>query len=107
MKVHGDEMVATSRYEHVRDEFCGDGGSALVFLILTRIWVTRNDGCDATGRGGSTCGYEDEKFHHVVVNVEATGLDDEDILVTNRLRNFDVDFAIGEALDISRDKRLV
>lgn len=107
MKVYGDEMVAASCDKHVRDQFSGDWSSALVLFVLTSIWIAGNNSGDAAGGGGATCRDKDEELHHVVVDIETAGLDDENILITDGLRNFDVDFSIGEALDISRDKGLV
>lgn len=46
----------------------------------------------------------DEQLHQVVVDGAASGLDDEDVLVTDRVANLDVGLPVGELcqLDLAR-----
>ena len=107
MEVHGDEVVATRCHQHIGDEFCGNGSPAFVLLVLSGVWVARDDCGYPTSGGGPTSGDEDEEFHKIIVDVEAARLYDEDVFVPNTLGDLDVDFAVGEALDVAWHKRLV
>ncbi len=79
MQVHCDDMIATSHGEHIRDEFCGNRSPRLVLLVHPRIRETGYDSSDASCRRAFTSGDEDEEFHEVVVDVAASGLNDEDV----------------------------
>ena len=94
MQVHGDDMVAAGDSEHVGDELGGDRRAALVLFIHTRVGIARDDGGDAAGSRALARGNEDEKLHEVVVDVATGRLEDKDVLVANRLGNFDVDLPI-------------
>ncbi len=94
MQVHGDDMVAAGDSEHVGDELGGDWRAALVLFIHTRVGIARDDGGDAAGSRALARGNEDEKLHEVVVDVATGRLEDKDVLVANRLGNFDVDLPI-------------
>lgn len=85
MKVHCDEVVASSGDKHVRDEFCCYRCATLVFFILARIRITGYDGSNAACRSSSTRRDENEEFHQVIIDVEATRLNDEDVLISDRL----------------------
>lgn len=91
-------MIAARDCQHVRNQFGRYGGAAFVLLVLPLIRETRNDCCDAARRGDLTSGDEDEKLHEVVVDIESTGLDDEDVFVSNGPPNLHVGFAVAEFL---------
>jgi hypothetical protein len=94
VQVHGDDVVAAGDGEHVGDELGGDGRTAHVLFVHARVGIARDDGGDAACRGALARGDEDEEFHEVVVDVATGGLEDKDVLVADRLENFDVDLPI-------------
>jgi hypothetical protein len=69
MEVHGDDMVAPGRLQHIGDELGRDGSSALVFLILARVGEVRDDSSDAASAGSLAGVDHDEKLHEPVVDV--------------------------------------
>ena len=84
MEVHGDDMVAPGRLQHIGNELGRYRSSALVFLILARIGEVRDDSSDAAGAGGLAGVDHDEKFHEPVVDVaRGSRLQDEHCM--NRL----------------------
>ena len=94
MQIHGDDVVAAGDGEHVGDELGGDGRPALVFFVHTGVRVARDDGGDAAGRSTLARGNENEKLHEVVVHVATGGLEDEDVLVADRLEDLHVNLPI-------------
>jgi len=105
MQIHCDNVVAARDNEHVSDEFSGDRSTGFLFLVHSRIWETRDDSCNPPGGRSSARGDKDEKLHEVIVDVSTSRLDDEDILISNRLANRDVNLSIGEVLDCARKQR--
>ncbi|KAI3488192.1 hypothetical protein L1887_47731 [Cichorium endivia] len=94
MKVHGDHVVAPGVFEHVGDEFGGDGCARLVLLVLSGVEEVRDDGGDALGRGGLAGVDHDEQLHERGVGRgggargrgrDARGVDDVDIVLAHRL----------------------
>ena len=71
--------------QHIGDELGGDGRAALVFFVHACVGVARDDGGNAAGGSALACGYEDKQLHQVVVDVATGRLEDEDVLVANRL----------------------
>ena len=94
VQVHGDDVVAAGDSEHVGDELGGDGRAALVLFVHAGVGVARDDGGDAAGGGAFARGDEDEELHEVVVHVAAGRLEDEDVLVADRLGDLHVDLPI-------------
>lgn len=79
VKVHRDDMVASSCLEHIGHELGRDGRSRLVFLVLASIWEVGNHGSDATCRRGLASVDHDQKLHESVVDIaRGGGLKDED-----------------------------
>lgn len=107
MQIHSDDMIASSDDEHVGDELGSDGRTRLVLFVHTCIWEARDDGGDPSCRGGLAGRDKDEELHEVVVDVVAARLDDEDILVSHRLGDLDVDLTVGELFDGDGDERNV
>lgn len=99
MEIHRDNVIAASNDEHVRDELGCDGRSRLVFLVYARVGEAGHDGGDAARGGGLARGDEDEELHEVVVDVAASGLEDEDVLLAHGLADLHARLAIGELLD--------
>jgi hypothetical protein len=94
VQIHGNDVVAAGDDKHVGDELGSDRCAALVLLIHTRIRIARDDGSDAAGGSTLARGDEDEELHEVIVDVATSGLDDEDVLVANRLGNLNIDLPI-------------
>lgn len=86
VQVHGNDMVASGRDQHVGNELGGYGRSALVLLVLSGIGKVGENGGDAAGAGGATGVDHDEELHQAVVDVvRGRGLQNEDVLVSDRL----------------------
>jgi hypothetical protein len=67
-----------------------DGGTRLVLLVLAGVREAGDDGSDALGGSGLARGNHDEELHEVVVDIRGRGrLEDEDVLVTDRLVDLD------------------
>ena len=98
VQIDEESAVGSGGGEQIGNELGADGDAGAVFAILARVPVIRNDGGDA----GSGCALEgvdhDEKFHEVLIDGIAGGLDDEDVDAADVLEKLEVDFAIGEAL---------
>lgn len=79
VQVHGDDMVAAGRLQHVGHEAGGDGSAGPVLLVLPRVGEVGDHGCYAPCGGGLAGGDYDEELHYVVVYVARRGgLEDED-----------------------------
>lgn len=89
MKIHGNDVVGTGNGQHVSDQLCGDRGTRLVLLILAGVGEARDDGSNAASRGSLAGVDHDEELHEVVVDLSASGLDNVNILVTDRLSDGD------------------
>jgi hypothetical protein len=78
MEIHRDDMVTPSSLQHIRNQLGRDRCSALVLLVLARIWEVRDDCSDASGAGGLAGVDHDEEFHEAVIDVTgSSGLKDE------------------------------
>lgn len=78
MKIHGDNVVAASRLEHVSHQLGGDRSTALVLLVLARIGEVRDDSCYAPGGGRLASVDHDKEFHESVVDIVGScGLQNE------------------------------
>lgn len=102
MQVHRDDMVAPGDDDHIRDELSGDGRTRLVFLVDACIRKTGYHRCNASGAGGLARRDEDEELHEVVVDVAATGLDDEHVLLAHGLADLHAGLAIRKLLHDAR-----
>ena len=79
VQVHGDDVVAPGRLQHVGHELGGDGSAGLVFFVLACVGEVGDDGRDAPGGGGLAGVDHDEEFHEAVVDIAGGGgLEDED-----------------------------
>ena len=79
VQVHGDDVVAAGRLQHVRDELGRDGRARLVLLVLARVREVGDDGGDAARRGRLAGVDHDEELHEAVVDfARGRGLEDED-----------------------------
>jgi len=96
VQVHGNDMIATGHGKHICDELGGNRRTRPLLLVLPCIRITRDNrrypacACGLAGRD------EDEKFHHVVVDVGRTGLENENVFVPHALADFHVDLAVGK-----------
>lgn len=98
MQIHSDDMIYTGDREEVGYQFGGDGTSVRLLLRLSRVdevWHYSSN----TLRGTSLArGDHDEHLQKTVVDLVASALDNEDILVPNRRFKADRDFAVAELL---------
>lgn len=79
VEVHGDDVVAAGGLQHVGDELGGDGGAALVLLVLARVGEVGDDGRDAPRRCRAAGVDHDQQLHQPVVDVaRRRRLQDED-----------------------------
>ena len=76
----------------------GERSASLVVrdVALSRVREQREDGGDALGRGGFAGRDGDEKLHQVVVDLAAAGLNDEDILASDRVHDLDASLSYSE-----------
>lgn len=65
-------------------------------VALSRVGEERKDGGDALGRSGFAGRDSDEKLHQVVVDLAAAGLDDEDVLSSDRVHDLDASLSDSE-----------
>jgi len=78
VQVHGDDMVAAGRLQHVGHEFGGDGRAGFVLFVLARVREVGDHGGDAPRGGGAAGVDDDQEFHEPVVDVAGGGaLEDE------------------------------
>ena len=79
VQVHGDDVVAAGRLQHVGDQLGRDGRARLVLLVLARVGEVGDDGRDAPRRGRLARRDDDQQLHDVVVDLAGRrGLQDED-----------------------------
>ena len=88
MQIHGDHMVASGGGKHVGHKLGGDGRSALILAVLSRIREVGQDHGDSPGTGGAAGVDHDQKLNHTVVDHARPDLaDDENVLVSNTFAN--------------------
>ena len=105
VQVDEESAVGAGGGEQIGDELGADGDAGTVLAILSRVSVIGNDGGDAGGGGALECVDHDKKLHQVLVDGIAGGLDDEDVDAADVLEQLEVDFAIGEALQLDLTDR--
>jgi hypothetical protein len=76
----------------------GERSASLVVrnVALSRVREEGEDGGDALGRGGFACRDGDEQLHQVVIDLAAAGLDDEDVLSSDRVHDLDASLSDRE-----------
>jgi hypothetical protein len=76
----------------------GERSASLVVrnVALSRVGEEREDSSDALGRGSFAGRDGDEKLHQVVVDLAAAGLDDEDVLPSDRVHDLDASLTYSE-----------
>jgi len=103
VKVHGEDAVGAHRLDELGHDRSGDGNAGVDLTILAGVRKHGNDGGDTAGRGSAECVNHEEQLHQGGVDVEVLsavgGLDDEDVIATDVLADFDVDFSVVEAGD--------
>ncbi|KAG5459196.1 MAG: hypothetical protein BJ554DRAFT_428, partial [Olpidium bornovanus] len=85
VQVHRDDMIGTGNGEHVGDELSGYRSAGLVLLVLPRVREAGYNRGYAASRGGFAGVDHDQELHQVVVNLPASGLHYEHVLVSNGL----------------------
>ena len=98
VEIDADDAVGPGAFEEAGDEFCGDGGSAGVLLVLTGVSKIGDDGGDAGGAGTAEGVDPDEQLHEVGVDGMTGGLDDVTVAAADVFLDADDEFAIGEPL---------
>lgn len=93
VEVHGDDVVAAGRLQHVGDELGRDGRAALVLLVLPRVGEVGDHGRDAPRRGRAAGVDHDEQLHKSVIDVAW------------RRRLQDEDWKRGEAITLAQDAK--
>lgn len=83
----------------VCDQFSSDWFSGPGLPVLTSVAVVRQDDVYGSGTGPADSVDHDQKFHKVVVDRRAGGLDQEDVLATDRIVDVDLNFTVAEAND--------
>lgn len=79
VQIHGDDMVAAGRLQHVCHQFRSDGSTRLVLLVLAGVGEVGDDGGNAAGRGGLAGVDHDQQLHQAVIDVaRSSRLQDED-----------------------------
>ena len=105
VEVDEEGTIGAGGGEQISNEFGADGDARAIFSILASVSVIRNDNGDA----GSGCTFQgvddDEELDEVLVNGVAGGLYDEDVDTTDIFEQLEVDFAIGEALQLGFTNR--
>jgi hypothetical protein len=78
MQVHRDDMITSSRLQHIRNKFRRDRSPRFVLFVLARIREVRDHSRDAA-RGSRFASIDhDEKLHEPVIDVaRGGGLEDE------------------------------
>ena len=78
VQVHGDDVVAARRLQHVGHQLRRDRSPGLVLLVLAGVGEVGDDGGDASRRGRLAGVDHDEELHQAVVDVaRGGGLEDE------------------------------
>jgi hypothetical protein len=77
-------MITARSLYHVGDEFGCYRGPGFIFLVLSSVRETRNDGSNPSSGSSPTGINHDEKFHQIVVNAVGPRLHDEHVLIPNR-----------------------
>ena len=95
MQVHSDDMVAASRLQHVSHKLSSDGCTRLVLLVLASVGEVGNHGGDSASAGSLACVDHDEQFHQVVIDLATAGLDNENVLISNRLTDGNGGLLVG------------
>ena len=100
VQVHGQHPVSAGGSDQVGDKLGGDGVTALGFTVLTGIAKVRDHGGHAAGRGPAHGIDHDQKLHQVVIHMVAGGLNDENILASDRLGHGDGTLAVCKLGDV-------
>ena len=96
VEIDREDAIGAGSFEHAGDQFCGDGHAGTVFAVLAGVAVIRQHGGNAFGAGALEGVEQQEKFHEVLVNGGAGGLDDEDVSATDVFLDLEVGFAVGK-----------
>jgi len=73
MQIHGDDVIAARRLQHVGHQLGRDRRARLVLLVLPRVREVGDHGRDASRRGRLACVDHDQEFHEPVVDVAGRG----------------------------------
>src|SRR5699024_11137427 len=96
VQVHGEDAVGSGLGDEVGDELGGDGVAAFGLAVLPGIAKVRDNGGDASGAGAAHGVDHDQKFHQVVVDGLAGGLDYENIRASDGFPETEGYLAVGK-----------
>lgn len=99
VQVHGENSVRAGARQNIGNEFCRDGISGTGFSVLPRIAEVGNDRRDPARRRAARGVDHDQKFHQVVVDGRARGLDEEHVLSPDRFAKVHGDLSVAERAD--------
>ncbi|MOA08907.1 hypothetical protein D3C78_1287070 [compost metagenome] len=100
MQVHRQDAVDASHLQHVGHDLGRDRDARRTrAAVLAGIAEIGNRGGDAASGSAAQCINHDHDFHQVVIGGSTGGLQDEDVLATHVLVDFDHHFAVREATD--------
>ncbi len=97
MQVQCQRPARTRGFQQVRHELRGDGNSWLVFAVLPRIAVIRQNCSNAPGRRALERVDHQQQFHQVAVHGSMARLHDKHIGTANIFQNLEINFAVAEA----------
>jgi len=72
MQVHGDNMVASSHDNHIRNQLGRDWSTGFVLFVHPGIRKTGDDGSNSASRGSFACGDQNKELHKIVVHIAAS-----------------------------------
>lgn len=105
MEIDCNDMVTPCNNQHVRNQLCRDGRTRFFFLVHTSVGETRNNSSDPACWCRFACGDQNKKFHEIVVDVAAAGLNDENVFISDRFGYFYAGFTVGKFLDGDGNER--
>ena len=99
VQIHGEHSIYPGGGQKIRNQFCRDRHSGLIFSILPGVTEKWNDCRDAHRARSAGRIDHDQKLHEVLIRRRARGLDDEDVPTPDILVNLYKCLAIRERRD--------
>ena len=105
VQVHRKNSVRACGSDYIRDEFCGDGISCLGFSVLTSVTEIRHNRRYSSGGSPPERVDHYEKFHEVLVDRSAGGLNYEYVPASYRFSEMYARFTIRKMSDFNVAQR--
>ncbi len=105
MEIHGQYPVGTGYGDQIGNQLGGNRGPWAGLAILTGIAVIGDNSRYPAGRTAPQGIERDQQFHQVVIGRERGRLQDENILATHILQNFNEHLHIGKPADAGFGQR--